>query len=124
MKAFIPVLLWLCQFFTGSLCGANTSPQRAVFLLLGGGRRRGSSHSARFILWLALCLPFSARASKFSELQGALASLCQHSLCFAFPFQFVLCPSGCSNSSVRRVGSTIARAKGNMSAGRWRSFFN
>jgi len=124
MKDFAPVSLWLCYFFTGSLYSAHTSPQRAVFHLLGGERSRGRSHSAGFILWLALCLPISVGASKFSELRGALASLCQPSLCSAFPFRFALCPGGCSNSSVHRMGSAIAWANGNMSAGRWRSFFN
>lgn len=75
MKDFTPVPLWLFHFFTGSLYGVNTSPQRAVFHLLGGGRRRGSSHSAGFIFRLALCLPVSVGASKFNVLQGALVSL-------------------------------------------------
>lgn len=49
----LPLSLLYCMVY-----GANMSPQRAVFHL----GEAGSSHSAEFILQLALCFPVSVRA--------------------------------------------------------------
>lgn len=60
VKGFAPALLCLCNFFTGWYM-VQTYPLKGLFFIWEKGEA-GSSHSAEFILQLALCFPISVRA--------------------------------------------------------------